>query len=253
MYHFFVTPAQIEPEYAVITGPDVNHIRNVLRMKPGEQVEIRDGISRNYICELEEISTEQVRARILSVNEDNRELPARLYLFQGLPKSDKMELIIQKAVELGVHQVIPVATSRAVVKLDKKKEESKGKRWNAIAESAAKQSGRMMIPQVTSVMSFKEALVYAAAFDRNLIPYELAKGMAETKRILSEVKPGMKVGVFIGPEGGFDAAEVEQAMAADVHPITLGRRILRTETAGMTALSILMFHLEQEENDGSIF
>lgn len=174
------------------------------------------------------------------------ELPAQLYLFQGLPKSDKMELIIQKAVELGVYQVIPVATSRAVVKLDKKKEESKGKRWKAIAESAAKQSGRMMIPQVTSVMSFKEAIAYAAAFDMNLIPYELAKGMAETKRILAKVKSGMKVGIFIGPEGGFDTREVEQAMAADVHPITLGRRILRTETAGMAALSILMFHLEQE-------
>lgn len=246
MYHFFVTPAQIEPEYAVITGPDVNHIRNVLRMKLGEQVEIRDGISKNYICELEEISAGQVRARILSVNKDNMELPAQLYLFQGLPKSDKMELIIQKAVELGVYQVIPVATSRAVVKLDKKKEESKGKRWKAIAESAAKQSGRMMIPQVTSVMSFKEAIAYAAAFDMNLIPYELAKGMAETKRILAKVKSGMKVGIFIGPEGGFDTREVEQAMAADVHPITLGRRILRTETAGMAALSILMFHLEQE-------
>lgn len=247
MYHFFVTPAQIVPEYALITGPDVNHIRNVLRMKPGDQVEIRDGISKNYLCELEEISIEQVRARILSVNEDNVELPAQLYLFQGLPKSDKMELIIQKAVELGVYQVIPVATNRAVMKLDKKKEESKGKRWNAIAESAAKQSGRMIIPQVTSVMSFKDAIAYAAAFDRNLMPYELAKGMAETRRILAAVKPGMRVGVFIGPEGGFDVAEVEQAMAADILPITLGRRILRTETAGMAALSVLMFQLEQEK------
>ena len=245
MYHFFVTPAQMEPGYAVINGPDVNHIRNVLRMKPGEQVEIRDGISKNYICELEEISASQVRARILSVNEDNMELPAQLFLFQGLPKSDKMELIIQKAVELGVYQVIPVATRRAVVKLDKKKEESKGKRWNTIAESAAKQSGRMVIPQVMPVMSFKEALAYAATFDINLIPYELAKGMAETREILAKVKPGMKVGIFIGPEGGFDIQEVELAIAANVHPITLGRRILRTETAGMTALSILMFQLEQ--------
>lgn len=246
MHHFFVTPARMEAEYAVITGSDVNHIRNVLRMKPGEQVEIRDGISKNYICELEEIGTAQVRARILSVNEDNMELPARLYLFQGLPKSDKMELIIQKAVELGACQVIPVATRRAVVKLDQKKKESKGKRWNAIAESAAKQSGRMVIPRVTPVMSWEEALAYAAAFDINLMPYELAEGMAETRRILSDIKPGMKIGIFIGPEGGFDVAEVEQAIAADVHPITLGRRILRTETAGMAALSILMFHLEQE-------
>ena len=125
MYHFFVTPAQIMDGYAVITGQDVNHIRNVLRMKPREQVGIRDGISRSYICELEAIEEEEIRAKILTEDTNLSELPAELYLFQGLPKSDKMELIIQKAVELGVHEVIPVATRRAVVKLDRKKEESK--------------------------------------------------------------------------------------------------------------------------------
>lgn len=244
MYHFFVTPAQIADGYAVITGQDVNHIRNVLRMKPGEQVGIRDGISRNYICELETIGAEEIRARIMSADEDSSELPARLYLFQGLPKGDKMEFIIQKAVELGAYQIIPVSTRRAVVKLDKKKEESKVKRWNAIAESAAKQSGRMVIPEVTGVMTLKEAFAYAGEFDKNLIPYELAEGIAETKEILSGIGPGMQVGIFIGPEGGFDVEEVEQAAAAGVRPITLGRRILRTETAGMTALSILMFQLE---------
>lgn len=244
MYHFFVTPAQIKDGYAVITGQDVNHIRNVLRMKAGEQVGIRDGISRNYICELETIGQDEIRARILSEETDSSELPARLYLFQGLPKSDKMEFIIQKAVELGVYQIIPVATRRAVVKLDKKKEEAKVKRWNAIAESAAKQSGRMLVPEVTGVMTLTEAYAYAEDFDVRLIPYELAEGMAETKQILKTVRSGMQVGIFIGPEGGFDTEEVEQAIAAGVHPITLGRRILRTETAGMTALSILMFQLE---------
>ncbi|MDO5406667.1 MAG: 16S rRNA (uracil(1498)-N(3))-methyltransferase [Eubacteriales bacterium] len=244
MYHFFVTPVQIMDGYAVITGQDVNHIRNVLRMKAGEQVGIRDGISRNYVCELETIGSEEIRARILSEETDSSELPARLYLFQGLPKSDKMELIIQKAVELGVYQIIPVATRRAVVKLDKKKEESKVKRWNAIAESAAKQSGRMLVPEVTGVMTLKEAYTYAGAFDVNLIPYELAEGMAETRQVLAAIRPGMQVGIFIGPEGGFDVEEVEQAIAAGIHPITLGRRILRTETAGMTTLSILMFQLE---------
>lgn len=246
MYHFFVTPAQITEEYAVITGQDVNHIRNVLRMKPGGQVGIRDGISRNYICELEEIGAEEIRAKILSVDEDSSELPARLYLFQGLPKSDKMELIIQKAVELGVYRIIPVATRRAVVKLDGKKEDAKVKRWNTIAESAAKQSGRMLVPEVTGVMTLKEAYAYAAAFDINLIPYELAEGMADTKQVIGQVKPGMQVGIFIGPEGGFDVEEVEAAMEKNIHPITLGRRILRTETAGLTALSILMFQLEED-------
>ena len=232
MYHFFVTPAQIMDGYAVITGQDVNHIRNVLRMKTGEQVGIRDGISRSYICELETIGEAEIRAKILTEDTNMSELPAELYLFQGLPKSDKMELI-------------PVATRRAVVKLDRKKEESKLKRWNAIAESAAKQSGRMMIPQVHGVLTMKEAFAYAKGFDVNLIPYELAEGMKETKAILEQVKPGMRVGIFIGPEGGFDVEEVEMAMEEGIHPITLGRRILRTETAGMTMLSILMFQLEQ--------
>ena len=242
-----MTPAQIVDGYAVITGQDVNHIRNVLRMKQGEQIGVRDGISRNYICELETMEPDQIRARILSEEADSSELPAKLYLFQGLPKSDKMELIIQKAVELGAYQIIPVATRRAVVKLDKKKEESRVKRWNAIAESAAKQSGRMMIPEVTGVMSLKEAFHYASGFDRNLIPYELAEGMEETRRVLAQIRPGMQVGIFIGPEGGFDVEEVEQAVAEGIHPITLGRRILRTETAGMTMLSILMFQLEQQD------
>lgn len=246
MYHFFVTPAQITEEYATITGQDVNHIRNVLRMRPGEQVGIRDGISRNYVCELEEITAEEIRARILSVDEDNSELPARLYLFQGLPKSDKMELIIQKAVELGVYEIIPVATRRAVVKLDEKKEASKVKRWNTIAESAAKQSGRMLVPEVTRVMTLREAYAYAAAFDLNLIPYELAEGMRDTKEVIGRIRPGMQVGIFIGPEGGFDVEEVEAAVEAGIHPITLGRRILRTETAGLTALSVLMFQLEDD-------
>lgn len=244
MYHFFVTPAQILDGYAVITGQDVNHIRNVLRMKSGEKIGIRDGISRNYVCELETIEAEEIRAKILSEDLDSSELASKLYLFQGLPKGDKMELIIQKAVELGVYQIIPVATRRAVVKLDKKKEESKVKRWNAIAESAAKQSGRMVIPEVTGVKTLKEAYQYAAGFDKNLIPYELAEGMAETKTIISQIQPGMQVGIFIGPEGGFDVEEVEQAIGAGIQPITLGKRILRTETAGMTILSILMFQLE---------
>ena len=254
MYHFFVTPAQIADGYAVITGQDVNHIRNVLRMKAGEQVGIRDGISRSYICELENIGGEEIRARILEEDTNLSELPAELYLFQGLPKSDKMELIIQKAVELGVHEVIPMATRRAVVKLDRKKEESKLKRWNyghprhsvfGRLNLAAKQSGRMMIPQVHSVLTMKEAFAYAKGFEVNLIPYELAEGMKETRAILEQVKPGMRVGIFIGPEGGFDVEEVEMAMEEGIHPITLGRRILRTETAGMTMLSILMFQLEQ--------
>ena len=215
-------------------------------MNPGEEVNVTDGTGEKvYRCAIAAIGEDTVELNIMWAQEKGMELPSKIYLFQGLPKSDKMELIIQKAVELGVHEVIPVATRRVVVKLDRKKEESKLKRWNAIAESAAKQSGRMMIPQVHSVLTMKEAFAYAKGFEVNLIPYELAEGMKETRAILEQVKPGMRVGIFIGPEGGFDVEEVESAMAEGIHPITLGRRILRTETAGMTMLSILMFQLEQ--------
>lgn len=245
MYHFFVTPEQVQDGFCVVTGQDVNHIRNVLRMKQGEQIGIRDGISRNYICSIEELGTDRIRAKILSEEKADSELLCRVYLFQGLPKSDKMDWIIQKAVELGAYKVIPMETRRAVVKLDAKKAEAKVRRWNAIAKSAAKQSGRMVVPEVAGVAGFAEACAMAGQLDCALIPYELAEGMGETKKILAGIRPGMQVAVMIGPEGGFDVDEVKQAQEAGILPITLGRRILRTETAGMAALSVLMFYLEQ--------
>lgn len=244
MYHFFVATSQIADGYAVITGQDVNHIRNVLRMKAGEKIGVRDGISRNYICELETMEPDLVRARILSEETDSSELPARLYLFQGLPKGDKMELIIQKAVELGAYQIVPVATRRAVVKLDKKKEEAKLKRWNAISESAAKQSKRLIIPEIAPVMSFDEALAFVKDFDSRCIPYECASGMDSVRQFVEQTGPGQKIAVFIGPEGGFEETEIEKAREAGVVPVSLGKRILRTETAGLALLSVLAFHLE---------
>ena len=172
------------------------------------------------------------------------ELSSRVYLFQGLPKGDKMELIIQKAVELGVYEVIPVETKRTVVKLDAKKAEKKVSRWNEIAKSAAKQSGRGIVPQVTRVMRYAEAAEYAKELDVVLVPYELAEGMDCTRKIIEGICPGQSVGIFIGPEGGFEKAEVQAAADKGARVITLGRRILRTETAGLTTLSILMYHLE---------
>lgn len=244
MYHFFVRQEQIGPESITITGPDVNHIKNVLRMRPGEEVLISNGVDKDYLCRLETIAADSVTAAIVSVTEGGSELPARLYLFQGLPKGDKMELIIQKAVELGVYRVIPVETKRTVVKLDAKKEEARVRRWNAVAESAAKQSKRLIIPEVTRVMAFKEALHYAASFEKNIIPFEHAEGMADTKEYLNTILAGMSCGIFIGPEGGFEDSEVEAAKEAGVKPVTLGKRILRTETAGMAILAVLGFQLE---------
>ena len=174
------------------------------------------------------------------------ELPVKLYLFQGLPKGDKMELIIQKAVELGVYEIIPVRTKRVVVKLDEKKETKKIARWQQIAESGAKQSGRGIIPEVKPVMSFKDAIDYAKNLEGVLIPYEKAEGMNKTREIIKGLKGKKSVGIFIGPEGGFDEQEIEAAMNSGVEPVTLGRRILRTETAGLTMLSILMFEFEEE-------
>lgn len=245
MYHFFVAPEQIGAKEIRIEGGDVNHIRNVLRMSPGEQITVSSGEdSREYRCELAQIGETCITAKIMWVEESGAELPSRICLFQGLPKGDKMELIIQKAVELGVSEIVPMATKRTVVKLDQKKEASKRKRWNAISESAAKQSKRLVIPEVKSVMSFSEAVRYAGSFDVKLIPYELAEGMEESRRILSSIAPGQSIAVFIGPEGGFDEQEVDLAKSVGTVPVTLGRRILRTETAGMTVLSILMYLLE---------
>lgn len=245
MYRFFVAQNQVEDTVIHIQGSDVNHIKNVLRMKVGEEILISSGDKLEYTCCIENLDGEEVLAKILYAEESGLELSSRVYLFQGLPKSDKMELIIQKAVELGAYEIIPVNTKRSVVKLDSKKEASKLKRWQAISESAAKQSKRMIVPQITPVKSFAEAVNYADQLDIRLIPYELAKGMRETRQILEGIQPGQSIGIFIGPEGGFEEKEVELARAHGAQPITLGKRILRTETAGMTVLSILMYLLEQ--------
>lgn len=247
MQRFFVEPCQIDEKahQIHITGNDVKHIVNVLRMKPGEELWISDGEKKEYHCVIEAADSQEVGLKILYAQEPDYELPCRIYLFQGLPKADKMELIIQKAVELGAYEIIPVETKRCVVRLDGKKASKKTERWQQIAESAAKQSKRMLVPSVHSVMSYREALAYARELDVQLIPYELAEGMAETKEILGRIRPGQSVGIFIGPEGGFEEDEVAAAVSAGASPITLGKRILRTETAGLAILSVLMFQLEQ--------
>lgn len=250
MFRFFVDQQAIDEEKGTveITGPDVNHIRNVLRMKPGEEIRISNGRDRDYLCAVERVEPDLVEARILGT-EESTELPARIVLFQGLPKGDKMELIIQKAVELGVGEIVPVASARSVVKLDKKKEESKLRRWNLISESAAKQSKRLIVPPVREVMSLSQAFSFASGLDRNLMPYENAEGMEGTRKEFRSVSPGMTVGIFIGPEGGFDPGEVSLALEQGVRPVTLGKRILRTETAGLYVLSVLGFLLEGRDGE----
>lgn len=249
MYQFFVEPGQINinEKSVIITGGDVNHIKNVLRMKAGEELNVSNGQDgREYRCSIAALEEDRIVCELRFVKEDNVELPAKVYLFQGLPKADKMELIIQKAVELGVSGVIPVAAKRCVVKLDEKKAAAKLVRWQGIAEAAAKQSKRAVVPEISCVMSFSRAVEKATDMDVRIIPYELAQGMEKTREIISSLKPGQKVAVFIGPEGGFEDSEIRTAMENGIEPITLGKRILRTETAGMTVLSWIMYQLEEQ-------
>lgn len=254
MYHFFVEPCQVHEDYVEILGGDVNHMKNVLRMKMGEKVTISDGFGHEYLCRVEKLLEDSVYVEILERREVSVELPSRLVLFQCLPKGDKLELIIQKAVELGASEIVPVVSRRCVVKLDAKKEASKRKRWQAIAESAAKQSGRAIVPEIKPVINFSQALKQAEALEVRLIPYECAdelledgqsSAMQKTRELLSGIRKGQSVGIFIGPEGGLEKEEVDAAMAAGIKPITLGKRILRTETAGLCILSVLMFQLEE--------
>lgn len=248
MYHFFVQPEQISEDHVIIRGQDVNHIKNVLRMNSGDDILISDGEGSDHHCRISVLKDDEIICDVLGTSESGTELSAKVYLFQGLPKADKFEHIIQKSVELGVYEIVPVATERSIVKYDDKKKKTKTERWNKIAEGAAKQSHRGVIPEVKEVLSFKEALESAKTLMSDggivLIPYENYKDIKETKKIIDGLDKEQDIAVFIGPEGGFADSEVEEAMACGAKPISLGNRILRTETAPLMILSVLMFSLE---------
>lgn len=247
MNRFFVDdPGAFSDRSVVITGEDVNHVKNVLRLKENDELIVSDGRGRDYHCRISGITNEEVVADICDICDNFSELSTEITLFQGFPKGDKMELIIQKTVELGVTRIVPVMTKRTVVKLDDKKAKKKTERYNMIAESAAKQSGRGMIPEVTMPVSFAEAVSMAEKLDMNIIPYEEAEGVEYSRNIIKSIKGKKSLGIFIGPEGGFAQEEVEKALDAGASAITLGHRILRTETAGMAVISIIMFELEED-------
>lgn len=254
MYQFFVEPSaiNIDLKRVFITGQDVNHIKNVLRMKIGEEINVSNGTDgKEYRCAVLEMTDDTVTCELRFIKEDGNELPSKVVLFQGLPKADKFELIIQKCVELGVTEIVPVAMKRCVMKVEEKKEAKKVERWQAIAEAAAKQSKRGIIPTVSGVATYGEALKKAQELDIILLPYEMADAdsMGKTREIIQNIKPGQSIGIFIGPEGGFDDSEVEKAAVAGAQTITLGKRILRTETAGLTVMSWLMFFLDGRETE----
>ncbi len=249
MQQFFADPSWCRDGKIILEGSDVNHIKNVLRMKPGEDVRISDGTGRIYLCSIDAYEEGKAVLDILKEQDSDTELPSEIILFQGLPKGDKMDWIVQKAVELGVHAVVPFSAKRSIVKLDEKKAKKKQERWQAIAKGAAEQSGRSLIPEVRPVTTFTGALDTASDMDIVLIPYELEEGMDKTARIIENIAPGQSVGIFIGPEGGFETEEVVLAKKYGAEPVTLGKRILRTETAGLTVLSILMYHLESSNHN----
>lgn len=246
MPRFFVENDNIKDNIITLYGDDARHISRVLRSKPGDMLTVCDGTGNDYEAEITEISEDNIKLEIKKTTFTESEPMVKITLFQGLPKGEKMELIIQKCVELGVFSIIPVNTERCIVKLDAKKEKKKIERWQKISESAAKQSGRGIIPEIGNVITFSEALKKAADMDMAMIPYELEQDRG-IKAFLDEYKKfenKKTLGIFIGPEGGFSAEEIEKAVSSGVVPVTLGKRILRTETAGLTAVANTLFYLD---------
>ncbi len=243
MYNFFVESSDKKDARYFITGDDYNHIKNVLRMSVGDTFLVScEGASD--LCRLAEITTDTIIAEIEQKNYQNTNLPINIHLFQGLPKSDKLELIIQKTVELGVSTITPVAMKRSIVKIDDKKKKSKLERWQAISAAAAKQSKRNSVPEVCDILSFKQFIEKAKNLDLLLVPYECADKMAAMLDALSQIKSGMNIGIIIGPEGGFEESEIAQAREIGGKIISLGERILRTETAAITATAMCMLFSE---------
>lgn len=241
MQQIFVNEGPANDSF-VITGDDMHHLVRVVRLKRGEVIRVSSADGLNYLCEVSDITSDELIAKVKE-EVPSTELSNKIYLFQALPKGDKMETIIEKCVELGVHEIIPVQMKNCIVKLDDKKKKSKLTRYQTVAETAAKQSKRSIIPKVADFMSFKEAFEYAKSLDILLLPYESKNGMKDTFDALDSIKEGQSIGVFIGPEGGFDSSEIE-LVRESCRIISLGRRILRTETAAICTLSMLMLKSE---------
>ncbi|MBB6217934.1 16S rRNA (uracil1498-N3)-methyltransferase [Anaerosolibacter carboniphilus] len=246
MNRFFVDKQNIveDMQQIVIDDPDdVKHIQRVLRLEQGDAVEICDGQNMEYIAEISSMDKSVIRLNIVEKWAGSTEPPIEITLFQGIPKATKMDVIIQKCTELGISRIVPVITERTIVQLkDQKSEEKKVERWQKIADEAAKQCKRGIIPRIELPMVFSEAIKDIQDFDLTLIPYEREVSLG-LKGVLRQQVGATKIGIYIGPEGGFGEKEIEGAKKAGIVPVTLGPRILRTETAGFTALSILMYEL----------
>ena len=241
MPKFFAYRGQIENDSFIIEGTDANHISAVLRSRPGEKIVICDGEGTDYYCTLTAVDKKRVEAHIDKSYAVESEPKTKITLYQGLPKSDKMELIIQKCVELGVSRIVPVKTEFAVAKVDGK-EDKKRERWQKIAESAAKQCGRGIIPLVDKPMTFSDAVDDSKICEGRIIPYENER--ENSIKTFAKAFQGESIGIFIGPEGGFSPKEIDLAIKEGVTSVTLGKRILRTETAGMVTAAVLLYEIE---------
>lgn len=249
MPKFFVNQTQLKNKKIFIEGQDVKHIKNVLRMKVGEHIDVCNvDVTQNYECEIEEINNENIICKIIKERENDSESKVKITIFQGLPKADKMELVIQKSVELGVYNIVPVAMKRCVVKLDSKDVRKKVERWQKISEVAAKQCGRDIIPKVSEVVKIDDICKMMDSYDKIIVAYENEKDNTlknEIQKIRILDKEEIKIGVLIGPEGGIDEKEIEVLKSAGGNIVTLGKRILRTETVALNVLSILLYELEK--------
>jgi 16S rRNA (uracil1498-N3)-methyltransferase len=244
MQQIFVNEEPIEGRFTV-TGDDMHHLVRVVRIKKGEIIRVSTAAGNNFLCSVSDILDKEL---LVDVTEqvNSTELSNKIYLFQAIPKGDKMETIIEKTVELGVYEIIPVQMKNCIVKLDDKKKKNKLSRYQTVALTAAKQSKRSIVPNIHDVLSFKEAMEYGANLDLLLLPYESKNGMKDTYDVINSLQKGQSVGIFIGPEGGFDESEIE-LVKDKCKLISLGRRILRTETAAICSLSMLMLKSEELE------
>ena len=252
MPKFFVNKKQVENETINIIGGDVNHIKNVLRKKEKEKIEIciigneEKGI--DTISQIEKIEENCIKCRILEYKVSETEGKIQVTIFQGLPKSDKMELVIQKSVELGVYEIYPTEMKRCIVKLKEQEANKKIARWQKISEVAAKQSGRNIIPQIKEKVNIKQLCNLVKYYDKLIVAYEEEKEnslKSELKSIKSKDKENIKIAILVGPEGGIDLEEIEELSKAGAVIVTLGKRILRTETVALNVLSNIMYELEE--------
>lgn len=242
MHRFYVNKEDILDGKIIINNEDVKHIRNVLRLNKDDILVICDGENTDYKVKITNINKNEIITEILDIEKTKTESNLNISLYQGLPKSNKMDLIIQKATELGVKEIIPVLTSRTVVKInDKKKESKKIERWQKIATEASKQCRRGIVPKIKDVITFDEMILNIKNEDNIIVPYENEKNKT-LKNTLQNIK-GNKINIIIGPEGGFDIEEVDILSDINASIVTLGPRILRTETAGLTAIAITMYEL----------